>query len=63
MADLTDTRDHQYLARVDKIEDRFELRSPIQAGAALLLGPDHATPGRLQRGNLRIEVRAYPILA
>ena len=47
---------HQRLARMDEVEDCLELGPSIQAGPALLLGPDHAAPGRFQGSNLRIEV-------
>ena len=54
-----DARDHKRFARLDECQDGLQLVPPIQAGSALLLGPDHAASSRLQGDHLCVEVLIY----
>ena len=51
-----DAGHHQRLARMNEVEDGFELGPTFKAGTALLLRPDHAASCSVQRLDLRVEV-------
>jgi hypothetical protein len=47
-----DAGDHQYVARMEEIENDAQLVSPLRGRAAALLGSDDVTAGRPQGGFL-----------